>query len=610
MHSSTTRWLVLFALGLAAFILLYERRQVSTNQLAERSARVLPDLALKQVAALSVARGTNYAFRLERANDRWEFRSPFNYLAQPAGVDRLLAGLAQLRRHTQITAADLLAQTNGLRAFGLEPAAVTVVVQQGDQRLELRLGAPTVLDKQLYAQVVGQEGLVTVDAGVLKLFPVSVQEWRDTAVVSLADLRFDRLEVRPITNGFELARNPSNQLWQMTRPLPTRANNAKIQALLERLELARVGAFVNDDPRADLEPYGLQPPERELVFGQATNDILVLQVGLSPTNAPDQRFVRRLANSNVVLVARSALDPWLGGFREFCDHRLVVFKLDAVSRIDVRAEEHFTVERLGTNTWQLVAPYTAPADHLLVLELLAALAELEFVGFEREVATDFAAYGLAPPHRQYRLETTVTNLAGGRTNEVLAQLDIGSTTKDKFFARRAPENSVVTFLDTGQLPRAAYQLRYRRLWDFTTNQIASISIRQFNNTRKLLRTGPAQWTPASGTPGPINSFALEEAAYWLGRLEAEHWVARGEDQLPRYGFGSIDYQVTVELVGADKPELRAVRFGRQTLSGRTAYAAVTLDGQPGPVVFECRADLYDYVKSVLTALPTPAGGAP
>jgi hypothetical protein len=545
-----------------------------------------------------------------RTNDHWEFCSPLVYLAQAAGVERLLTGLAQLQCGARLSAADLQAQTNGLQAFGLEPAWATVVVHGPNQRLELRLGAPTLLGEQIYAQVVGQEGLVTVGAGVMGLLPASGQDWRDTSVASLGNLSFDRLEVRPITNGFEVVRNPSNQLWQMTRPIPMRANNAKLEALLQQLDLARVSAFVTDDSRADLEPYGLQPPERELVLGRGTNDLLVLQLGRSPTNAPDQRFVRRLANSNVVLVARAALDAWLGGFREFCDRRLVIFNLDAVSRLEGRSAERFIVERDATNTWRLVAPYPAPADRLLVLEALAALAGTEFGEFEREVATDFAAYGLAPPQRLYRLETTLTNLAGQRTNEVLAELHIGAPTKDRFFARRVPDSSVVTFLDLGQLPRAAYQLRDRRIWDFSTNQIASITIRQYNLTRKLLRTGPAQWTPAADSAGAVNGYALEEAAYRLGRLEAVRWVARGEDQLARYGFGTIDCQITVELVGGDKPEWRTVRFGRETLSGRTAYAGVSLDGQAAPVIFECRPELYDYVKSVLIAAPGSAEGGP
>ncbi len=610
MNTSSTRWLLLFAVGLGAVILLYERPGESTSESAARRSRVLPLLLPDDVSAVTVQRDTNLTLRLERTNGGWEFLAPIRYPAQPAGVGGLLEGLAKLEVRGVLSAAEVLAQTNGLRVFGLDPPNATVVLNQGSSRMELRLGISTLLGSEVYAQVVGQDGLVTVDRGLMALLPYSVHQWRDAGVACMAGLRFNRIEVRPITSGFEVVRNPTNQQWEMTRPLLTRANNAKIESLLERLDLIRALSFVADDPRADLEPYGLQPPNHELVLGQGTNDLVVLQFGRGPTNAPDQLFVRRMANSNVVLVARAAVEPWLGGFRDFCDRRLVVFDPDRVARIVARDEEQFVVERQGSREWRLTAPYAASADHLLVIEMLASLAELEFLEFEREVTTDFAAYGLAPPRRQYRLETTVTNIDGTVTNAILAQVDIGDPTKHKFYARRGSENSVVTMLDTGRLPRAAYELRDRRIWEFTTNQIASITIRQFNNTRRLLRTGPAQWVAAPDTPqSPINAFALEEAAYQLGTLHAARWVARGEDQLARYGFGSIDHQISVELIGEEKQRTHVVGFGRQTLSGRTAYATVNIEGEPAPVIFECRPRLYELLQSELSAMPAPSGAS-
>ena len=117
--------------------------------------------------------------------------------------------------------------------------------------------------------------------------------WRDPALLSLSGFAFDRITVRPGTNGFELARNPTNQVWRLMKPLSTAANNPKLQFLLRGLEQARVTRFVNDDPAADLEIYGLLPPERELVFSRDTNELATLQIGRSPTNAPAEVFVRR-----------------------------------------------------------------------------------------------------------------------------------------------------------------------------------------------------------------------------------------------------------------------------------------------------------------------------
>jgi hypothetical protein len=606
MNRTTTRWLLILTAALAAFIVLFERHTTDSATRAARATRLFPQLDTKEVTGLAVTLRTNFTIRLEREGERWQYRAPVRYPAQPAGPERLLEGVARLRWASHVRAEEVLAQSNSLAAFGFNPPAAILVAQQADRRIELRLGGATVLGSQLYAQVVGREGLYTIDTSLLRQLPASPDDWRDTALADLASLRFDRLEVRPLTNGFEVVRNPTNRQWQMTKPLLTRADNNKLGLLLQELELARVIRFVSDDPRADIEPLGLLPPERELVFSQGTNDLLVLQLGRSPTNAPDQMAVRRLAHSNVVLAARAPLVPWLAGFREFCDRRLMVFDPDAVTRIEVRAKETFALERATNGSWRIAAPVPAAADRLLVLEFLQELAQLEFLEFEREVVADFATYGLDPPRRQYTLLAAAPLEGGGVTNLALACLDLGNATGFKCFARRSPETSVVTFADNNRLPAAAFALRDRQIWEFTTNQIVSLTIRQAGATRRLLRTGPAQWTLAAGSAGPINPMSLEEAAYRLGRLRAERWIAHGADELPRYGFGAIDHEIVAEVAVDGRTLSRTVRFGRQSSAGRSAFAAVTLPGIAGPVVFECPAFLYDFVQSDLSVPP----GAP
>jgi hypothetical protein len=558
---------------------------------------------------LDVTSSSNVSVRVERTNEAWQLRSPVIWPANSIAVERLLEVLQQLRQQGRVEPEEVLAQTNGLAAFGLEPPAAVVSLRQGGRRLELRLGARTPLANLAYLQVVGRDGLYVVDGGFLSLLPASVQDWRDTTLVNLSALDFNRLELRPGTNGFEVARNPTNRLWQMTKPLLTRANNARLESLLQQLRLAQITRFVSDQPEADLEPYGLQPPERELIFGRGTNDLVVLQIGRSPTNDPRQVFVRCSPRGNVVLVSRPAIDPWLASFREFCDRRLMVFDLLSVARLEAKAEEVFAVERQTNDTWRIVAPIAAPADTVLVLETLANLADLVFLEFEREVATDFASYGLAPPLRQYVLKTALTNTPAGPTNLVLAQVDLGNQAGAKLFARRSQENSIVTTIDNGRLPRAAYQLRDRRIWNFSTNQVVSLTVRQRGQTRRLLRTGPMQWTLAQGVPGTVNSFSLEEAAYRLGQLRAERWVARGENQLAQFGIPTADHQVLLEVATANKPQNFTVWFGAKSPSGRP-YAAVQCEGQPGPVVFECPLPIYEFVLSDLTLPAGPPSGGP
>lgn len=606
MNWRTTQWLVGGAVVLALFILLFERGTRSTAERQAEAARLLPGLDPRGVNRLEIRAGTNPPVVLERGTNTWFFRAPLLYPARPEPVDQFLRRLVEAPVRARVSAGEVLRQTNALAAYGLVPPALSLKLEGDGGPLTLHLSRPASLGAQVYVQIVGRDGLEVVDAALTAALPASFDAWRDPTLVNLARLAFDRLEVRPLTNGFEALRDPVTRRWTLNKPLPTRANAALLEHLLQQLDLLRVARFAADPPRADLESFGLAPPQRELVFARGTNELLSLRLGRPPADQPDLLPVWLSPYSNVVFVPGAPLRPWFDGFTNFCDRRLMVFDLEQVRRLEARADEAFAVEReAGGEDWRIVEPYPAPADRVLVLEALAEMAALEFLGFEREVATDFAPYGLDPPRRQYLLRGARTN-ATEAAGPVLARVDYGLPTGHRFYARRSLESSVVLALDPFRLPRAAFQLRDRRLWNVSTNDLAALVVRAQGRERKLVRLGPLQWAAAEGSGPPPNSITLEEAAYRLGQLRAERWVAQGADKLPGYGIVQGAHEVQLELRGAAPEPPYRVRFGRRAASGRT-YAAVTLPEPPGTVVFECPASIYEFVLSDLT-LPEPAPG--
>jgi hypothetical protein len=605
MNTRTTQGLVVAALALFLFIVLFEQRQPASGPPRGAASHLFPRLDPRQVTSLRVRQGTNEALVLERGTNTWFFRAPWLYPAQPESVERFLRRLAEFRERGTLTASEVQRQTNGLAAFGLAPPVATVVVVQAGERSVLDLGRPTAIGGQVYARLTGREGLLTLDAQELDALPPSADAWRDRTLIDTGSLAFDRLQVRPLTNGFEVVRDPTTRMWEMTRPLPTRANSARLEFLVQDLSLLRVVSFVQDDPAADLTPYGLQSPQRELAFALGSQDILTLQIGQPPPDQTNLVHVRRSGYGNVVLVPRQPLAPWIDVSREtyhqFCDRRLMIFNLDQVDRLTATVDETFTIQRTTNRTWQIVEPYLAPADDLLLLEAFAELASLEFLAFEREVATDFTGYGLAPPRRQYRLEQTVIR-DDGPAHQVLAQVDFGNPTGHRYYARRSLENSVVLALDPVRLPRAAFQVRDRRIWSVTTNQLAALTISEGARLRRLVRTGPMEWTLAEGPGGPPNPITLEEAAYRVGQLRAERWVAVGDSSLTRYGFTEDGPRLTLELKSGPAPQRLTLRLGRFSAAGRR-YAAVTLPGEPGPLIFECPPSIHEFILSDLRLAP-------
>jgi hypothetical protein len=384
----------------------------------------------------------------------------------------------------------------------------------------------------------------------------------------------------------------------MVYPLQARAYSARAAESLELLQSVSVNQFLPDDPKADMEAYGLQSPELELAFGQGTNTVARLQFGKSPTNDTRLIYARRLGVNAIVTVSKDLLAPWYARVNDFRDPTLVTMTAP-VAEIDVRGADSFSLQQQTNGVWR-VLPQGYPADAGVVKDLLADLSALQIVEFTKDVviAPDLPDYGLASPARQYILKSAAASAPGGPTNTVLAELDFGTNQADKTFARRADENFVYAVKrgDFERLPSASFQMRERRIWSFSTNEIARATIRQQGKVRQIIRNGPYDWSLA---PGMTNELAVEDTVSGLCQLAAVAWVGRGAADRARFGFTDNSHQITLESKTGEKA---SVEFNGAAASG-VPYAVVTLDGEPW--VFECPVWLYRYVESHLSFAPNP-----
>jgi len=379
----------------------------------------------------------------------------------------------------------------------------------------------------------------------------------------------------------------------MVRPLPTRADAERITESLQRLAGATVTRFNTDDPKADLAAFGLQPAELDLSLGRGTNLVAAVHVGNSPTNDPTQVFAKREGWNTVVTTAREPLAPWRGAWNDFRDTRL--FELTApVAEIEVRGQNNFILREQGSNDWSIVGE-KFPADAANVQLFIKTLAGLRIAEFVKDFVTapDLTASGLTTPQREIILRSKA-----GDTNAVIAQLDFGTNRDNEVFAQCAGEDFIyaVTVRDYNKLPEADWEFRDRSIWNFKVDDVTQITIHQDGKTRQLVRIGPGKWSLAAGSQGFVEGKNIEQTAQMFHDLAAISWVPR--DFIgPDYGFGTNSLQIIFEQKNGEK---RTVDFGAgvELQQGRTALAAVTLDGERWVFLFP--PALYQLVSSYLT----------
>ena len=591
---NTWIWIIVAA-GLFAFILLL--KQFGGGP-AVGLQPVLPGFKAAEVTSIQVHPAAQSVIRAERTQDGWQLTKPVSYLAQAISIESLLAALEQLVPASQISATELRSRPNADAEFGFEPPQVSLVIQVPDARKQILIGNPTAPGDQVYLQVVGV-GAYIVTAELLKLIPRTADDWRDTALVDLRTLAFDRITISNAAAVTELQRDATNNAWTLMGAMRgARADGPGITNLLQRLQALRVAQFL-DDPKPDLEAYGLQPAELDLALGQGSNVVARLQLGKSSATNANLVYACRPGAGTIVTVAKDLALPWRDAPNKFRDRRLLTLNRP-VDQIEVRGGgEPFTLLRETNHTWRAVSQ-DFPIDTGLVNDFLNGLEALQIVQFKDAVTElDLQADGLTAPTRQIMLRSapTAPGVTLGPTN-----LLFGATNEVGIFARRADENPVyvVKLAEFQRLPTAVWQLRERRIGHFTTNDVARLTVRDGGKMLQLVRSETNSWAVAPGFQGIINGFAVEEIAYRFGELAASAWVERGAQNLARYGFTTNGLSLLFELKTGEK---LGIDFGGQSSSGYP-YAATQLNGQTW--VFEFPLGPYALVTNTNYLSITPA----
>jgi len=193
------------------------------------------------------------------------------------------------------------------------------------------------------------------------------------------------------------------------------------------------------------------------------------------------------------------------------------------------------------------------------------------------------------------VRAALTNSAGAVSNRVVAELHLGAVQGEKVFARRPDEASVYALetRDVSRLPYALWQLRDRRVWRFTTNQVARVTAQYHGQSRAHQRSAAHQWSLAPGSQGVLNNPpGIEETMHVLGQLRADNWVARGDDFRLAYGFKEDADRLIIELKNGDKPQTLTLEFGSRA-PNNVPYALAYVDDQAR--IFEVPPQLYLHI---------------
>lgn len=562
---------------------------------------LLPQLDAHGVRTLEILPANQMEIRVELTNGGWQLAEPIVYPAQGTSVEKLLQALQQLTVVHSISEEELRKDPKADESYGLVEPQLSVVLE-GQSTNRIHFGRRTTPGDQVFASVIGIDGISVVDADVLNLFPHNAEAWRETDLIDFARIQFDQVTVTNASKNpaVQLQHNSANNLWRMIAPMPTRADNDKVEAALQGLDNLQVQQFVSDDPKADLDSFGLQNPELTIAFGKGTNTLLTVAFGKESTNKPGLIYARRSDQDTIVAVSTNALGPWRGSYELFRDRHLVRLS-GPLAAIEIQGRDHFSLQWQTNNTWTVMTQDSQdfPADMKQTAGLAEILADLQVTDFTKDAVpkSQWSSYGLAPPARKYIL---TWDQSPGSSNPPV-ELDFGTNADGKVFAKRAEEEELYAIAESDfeKLPDASWEMRARQIWNFGINDVARITILQDGKTEEMIRNTNG-WSLAAGSQGIIkNDSAVESIAGELGHLTAFSWVGHGAQKLATFGFGPGGYHLSIQLKNG---EIRNIQFGGPTRYG-SPYASVKLNDEPW--IFEFPPNLFSDVQYSLMIPPAP-----
>jgi hypothetical protein len=591
MQKSLTWFLTILALALFAFIYFFERKVPGS---ADRNAapRLFATLDPQQIRALEITLPGSGVVRAEQTNGHWFLTKP-NYPAQQTMIETFVTNVTRLRRYDRIAPHEVALQ--GQKSFGLDPARATVLVETATNRVRFEIGGAAPLTKNIYLRVEPSAEVVLAQADLLASLPQTTNDWRSEKLLQLGEMAFDHIQIRNGQRMFELGKNPTNSLWQITRPIPARADQDQIVALFEQLGKAQVGGFVADGA-TDLERYNLQTPQMDLAFSQGTNRVFTMEVGGPVTNQTNQVYARLLGTTNIVTVSSDLIEYLRQPYKAFHDPRLLTFDLNALDRVTVHSQEKFSIQRQPNGRWTVGDKEGVPADFELLAEFLRTILSMRILDIAKEVPTeaDLQALGLQVPRVSYGFFEKNTNTAGVTTNILFSEIGFGSNLVDRIYVRRSDETPIyiTPLAPLLELPHQAFRMRERRIWNFSTNELVRLSLGSAAGTNSAVRSNSG-WAADA-----VASAAIEEAAFRLSSLRVERWVAKGEEALKSAGITPQSQVLEVELKKPGGNEILRIHFGKETLR-HNVYG--TVPGAGEPVIFEFPGEIYHLLNQNLPA---------
>lgn len=608
MNSKTTIVLLLLVVALGAGMVGLERWLPTTRERLESDEQLLAfDEGKMDHIEISLAEGKNFV--LVKQGQRWRVTQPFDDVADPERVARLLKELKEMRLIERVQRTEFDAKA--WKATGLDaPVARLRLMAGGERVVSFWLGQPGTMEKTSYASTDAAEEDGERQAFLLRselnaLLKEAPLLWRDLKLLRLPAEQVTRMRLSTADGQIEVAREPGEGAgWQLVKPLQTRGSKERIEERLSALlnldilnaEVAAVAGVPGAGPTG-----GAALPDQMKVTVEAAG--ATYELTLMRPETPGAAQVTALAahrRPQFKVSAEQAALLWCQP-NELRDEHLARVNAESVTELFLRSSAFPEVNlKQENNSWLLKRNGRwEPANGDRVTRLFEALNETKVREFTSDSAAELSPYGLDSPF------LTLGWMEKGGTAQT--ELLFGQSADQTGFYVKNGKEPFIYRISADVLPLFppdALKWKGRGVLRFSLFDLRKITLAIGAAPAVELGYNPvtAEWTGKAGdqeVTAMIDRVKADAFAGTLGRLRADDWSSSLAVALQALENPTVRIQVELQSAGLPDAPMRRhdLKFAPTQKGQDTAIYYGRLDEQPD-VFYISRESLRGLLKPI------------
>jgi Domain of unknown function (DUF4340) len=176
-------------------------------------------------------------------NGKWQITAPKTVGVDDAAVSGMLSAMSALNSERLVEG-----KTTNPARYGLAQPEIEINVTDKSGSHKLLIGDNTPTGNSAYAQLAGDPRVFTVAGFTKTSFDKGLNDLRDKRLITADADKITRLELNVKQQSIEFSRD--KQQWQIIKPKPLRADDAKVEALVRKLTDAKMDAGAGPDDKA------------------------------------------------------------------------------------------------------------------------------------------------------------------------------------------------------------------------------------------------------------------------------------------------------------------------------------------------------------------------